>query len=291
MSYQGKIYRPWMEAESALIQVTLGCSINTCTFCSMFDDKSFRRKPLEEIFADIDQVRKANRKVESIFLIDGNVMVLKTEFLLKVIARINETFPELQNLAMYSGFNDMRRKSADELKALREAGVNMVYVGLESGDPKVLHDIRKGMTREQAIEGMELARAAGIRVLVSFIFGLGGRERSREHIEGTVSLLNILKPQEMAPMALAIQPGTEMEADLKAGRFIMPTPMQVLEEEKYLLENLGDFEHFYWGDHGDNIAHMRGWMPENRKLFLDHINDQIARNPVARQEELVTYAW
>lgn len=291
MSYQGKIYRPWMEAESGLIQVTLGCSINTCTFCNMFRDKSFRRKPIEEIFADIEQLRKQHRKLESIFLIDGNVMVLKTDFLLKVIAKINDTFPELKNLAMYAGYNDMRRKSVEELQTLRAAGVSTVYVGLESGDPKVLADIKKGMTREQAIEGMELARAAGIRVLVSFIFGLGGRDRSSEHIEGTVSLLNILKPQEIAPMALAIQPGTEMEQDLKEGRFVMPTPMQVLEEERYLLENLTDFDHFYWGDHGNNIAHMRGWMPHNRDLFLEHIKDQIARNPVAQQDKLVTYAW
>lgn len=291
MSYQGKIYRPWMEADSGLIQVTLGCSVNTCTFCNMFRDKSFRRKSLDEIFADIDLLRRQHRKFESIFLIDGNVMVLKTDFLLKVIAKTNATFPELKNLAMYAGFNDIRRKSVGELKTLREAGVSTVYVGLESGDPKVLEDIKKGMTREQAIEGMELARAAGIRVLVSFIFGLGGASRSRAHIEGTVSLLNILQPQEIAPMALAIQPGTEMEHDVKEGRFVMPTPLQVLEEEKYLLENLDGFEHYYWGDHGNNIAHMRGWMPDNRDLFLDHIKAQMERNPVAKQDKLVTYAW
>ncbi len=118
MSYEGKIYRPWMEADSELIQVTLGCSVNTCTSCSMFRDKSFRRKPLEEIFADIDMLRRYRGRVESIFLIDGNVMVLKTELLLKVIARIRETFPELKNLAMYSGLNDLRRKSVEELKQI-----------------------------------------------------------------------------------------------------------------------------------------------------------------------------
>ncbi|MDV7145856.1 radical SAM protein [Tropicimonas sp. TH_r6] len=291
MSYEGKIYRPWMEADSELIQVTLGCSVNTCTFCSMFRDKSFRRKPLEEIFSDIEILRRYRGRVESIFLIDGNVMVLKTEFLLKVIARIRETFPELKNLAMYSGLNDLRRKSVEELKQLRAAGVTTVYAGLESGDAGILADIRKGMTQGQAIEGMELAKAAGIRVLLSVIFGLGGRDRSREHIEETTRLLNILKPEELAPMALAIQPGTELEQQVEDGTFVMPTPLQVLEEEKYLLENLGNFEHFYWGDHGNNIAHMRGWMPKYRDKFLEHVEMQIAENPVAKQDELVTHAW
>ncbi len=291
MSYEGKIYRPWMEADSELIQVTLGCSVNTCTFCSMFRDKSFRRKPLEEIFADIEMLRRYRPRVESIFLIDGNVMVLKTEFLLKVIAKINETFPELKNLAMYSGLNDLRRKSVEELAQLRAAGVTTLYAGLESGDAGILADIRKGMTQEQAIEGMELAKAAGIRVLLSVIFGLGGRDRSRAHIEETTRLLNILKPEELAPMALAIQPGTELEQQVRDGTFVMPTPLQVLEEEKYLLENLDNFEHFYWGDHGNNIAHMRGWMPKYRDKFLEHIEMQIAENPVVKQEELVTYVW
>lgn len=291
MSYEGKIYRPWMEADSALVQVTLGCSNNSCTFCNMFRDKSFRRKPLDEIFADIDQLRRDHGRVESIFLIDGNVMVLKTDFLLKVITRINETFPELKNLAMYSGLNDLRRKSVEELKTLRAAGVTTLYAGLESGDRQVLDDIRKRMTPEEAIEGMELVKAAGIRVLLSVIFGLGGRERSRQHIEETTRLLNILKPEELAPMALAIQPGTPLDQQVRDGTFVMPTPLQVLEEEKYLLENLGDFEHFYWGDHGNNIAHMRGWMPRYRDRFVEHIEMQMAENPVAKQDRLVTHAW
>ncbi len=246
MHFEGKIYRPWMEAESVLIQTTLGCSNNQCTFCTMFDDKRFKVRDTEDIFKDIEQARVLYPKVESIFLIDGNVMAMRTDKLLKILDKIRVTFPELKNLALYSAFNDFRRKSIAELKELRSAGLTTAYSGLESGDPIVLERIKKGMTREHAIKGMEMAREADIKVLASFIFGLGGRERSKEHAQNTTSLLNIMQPDAIAPMALAIQPGSELEREVERGEFILPTPMQILEEEKYLLENMQDFPCFYW---------------------------------------------
>ncbi|WP_299689793.1 radical SAM protein [uncultured Vibrio sp.] len=291
MHFEGKIYRPWMEAESVLIQTTLGCSNNQCTFCTMFDDKRFKVRDLEDILKDIDEARLIYRKVESIFLIDGNVMAMRTDKLLTIIDKIKVTFPELKHLALYSGFNDFRRKSISELKELRSAGLTTAYSGLESGDPIVLERIKKGMTREHAIAGMEMAREADIRVLASFIFGLGGKERSKEHAENTTSLLNIMKPDAIAPMALAVQPGSELEREVNRGDFVLPTPLQILEEEKFLLENMDDFPCFYWGDHGNNIATMRGEWPGVRQPFLDNINNHIAHNPMAKKNVIETYAW
>lgn len=291
MHYEGKIYRPWMEAESVLIQTTLGCSNNQCTFCTMFDDKRFKVRDLDDIFKDIAEARLIYRNVESIFLIDGNVMAMRTDNLLKVLDKIKDTFPELKHLALYSGFNDFRRKSISELKELRSAGLTTAYSGLESGDPVVLERIKKGMTREHAIKGMEMAREADIQVLASFIFGLGGKYRSKEHAENTTSLLNIMQPNAIAPMALAIQPGSELEREVARGEFVLPTPLQILEEEQYLLENIADFPCFYWGDHGNNIATMRGVLPEARQGFLDNINKHILHNPMAKKNVIETYAW
>ncbi|SHH24524.1 radical SAM protein [Ferrimonas marina] len=291
MRYEGKVYRPWPEAESILIQVTLGCTINTCTFCNMFRDKRFKVRDLEGIFADIEQARRVYPEVRSLFLIDGNVMAIRTELLLKILNKITETFPEIQNISMYAGFNDLRRKSDADLLALKQAGLDMVYTGLESGDPVVLERIKKGMTAEHALEGMAKAKKAGIRVLASFIFGLGGKLRSKEHIEATTALLNQMQPEEIAPMALAIQPGTEMEQEVQQGTFLLPTPLQVLEEEQYLLENLEEFDCYYWGDHGNNIAPMRGMLPRGRSAFLDRIEHEIATNPVTKQEVIKTFAW
>ncbi|MEG3639185.1 radical SAM protein [Magnetococcus sp. PR-3] len=291
MRYEGKIYRPWMESESLLIQVTTGCSNNNCTFCTMFKDKSFGKRSIEEIFIDIDRARRFYGPVESIFLIDGNVMALKTEFLLKIITKIHAVFPELKNLSLYGELNDLRRKTVEDLKALKKAGLSMVYAGLESGDAVVLQNIKKRMTPEQALAGMAHAKAAGIDVLVSIIFGLGGRTRSNAHIVETTKLLNLMEPEQIAPMALAVQPDSELEQEIHAGQFILPTPAQVLAEEKYLLENLGDFDTYYWGDHGNNLVPHKGRFPALKETFLTQITHAMVHHPAAKQDELVTYAW
>ncbi|MBY5946056.1 B12-binding domain-containing radical SAM protein [Photobacterium rosenbergii] len=290
MHYEGKIYRPWTEANSVLIQTTLGCSMNHCTFCNMFSDKRFRIRDIDDIFQDIESARRFYPHVESIFLIDGNVMAARTDFLLKIFEKIKATFPECQKISLYSGLNDLRRKSPSELKELKHAGLSMAYAGLESGDRVVLERIKKRMTPEQALEGMALAKEAGIEMLLSFIFGLGGRERSKEHIVETTKLLNQMQPEQIAPMALAIQPGTELEQEVNREEFILPTPLQILEEEKYLLENL-DFETMYWGDHGNNIVSLKGMLPTYQKQFLGQVNNAIATNPITQENVIQTFSW
>lgn len=291
MRYEGKIYRPWPEAESLLIQVTTGCSNNNCTFCTMFKDKKFRKRKIADIFTDIEMSRRCYPQVESIFLIDGNVMVLTTEFLLKIVNKIKATFPEIKSISLYSELNDLRRKSVEELKELKAVGVSMVYAGLESGDPVILEKIKKSMTPEQALEGMHKAKAARIKVLLSFIFGLGGRERSREHIVETTRLLNLMEPEQIAPMALTVQPGSELEAEIERGEFILTTPRQILDEEKYLLKNLGDYDTFYWGDHSNNYVPQKGWLKPSRDEFLSRVEYAIEFHPVVKQDELMTVAW
>ncbi|NOH98720.1 radical SAM protein [Vibrio sp. 99-70-13A1] len=290
MQYEGKVYRPWTETRSILIQTTLGCSINTCTFCSMFDDKRFKVRDIEDVFKDIEEARQIYPFVESIFLIDGNVMAARTDYLVKILDKLRHTFPEATKISMYSGLNDFRRKTVSELKEIKDAGLNMCYSGLESGDPIVLERIKKRMTAEHAIEGMALAKEAGIETLLSFIFGLGGRDRSKEHIMATTEILNITKPEQIAPMALAVQPGTVMEQEVQRGEFIMPTQMQVLEEEKYLLENL-NIDTFYWGDHGNNLVPQKGFLLDSKDQFLTRLNQTIAANPMAQDNVIQTFSW
>lgn len=290
MHYEGKVYRPWMEADSLLIQTTMGCTHNKCIFCDMFREKRFRIRDIERIYGDIEEARNTFRHIRSIFLIDGNVLALKTEFLLKVLAKITTTIPECSKISLYAGLNDFRRKSIIELKELKEAGLSLAYTGLESGDPVTLERIKKGLTPEQAKEGMAKAKAAGIEVLISIIFGIGGKQRSRKHIVETTGLLNILKPEQLAPMALTIQPGTELENQVEKGEFIQATPLQILEEEKYLLENMG-FATIYWGDHGNNIVSSKGRLPDSRELFLGKIDQAIANHPVTEQEILLASPW
>ena len=291
MDFQGKIYRPWIEANSLLIQTTLGCTHNKCTFCDMFSDKKFRIKKIEQIFKDIEEARQIYPYIQSIFLIDGNVLALKKEFLLTVLEKITSTFPECSKISLYSGLNDLRRKSIEELKELKQAGLSMAYTGLESGDLVTLERIKKGLTPTQAEEGMAKAKAAGIEILVSIIFGIGGKERSKEHIVETTKLLNLMQPEQLAPMALALQPGTELANQVASGEFIQATPLQILKEEKYLLENLANFDTMYWGDHANNIISLKGMLPASRELFLKRIDHAIANHPVTEQEVLLTSPW
>ncbi|GAA5213532.1 B12-binding domain-containing radical SAM protein [Corallincola platygyrae] len=290
MHYEGKIYRPWMEADSLLIQTTLGCSNNQCTFCTMFDDKRFKVRDIDDVFKDIEEARQLYRHVPSIFLVDGNVLAARTEFLLKVLNKITETFPEIENIALYAGYNDIRRKSVEQLKQLKAAGLTMIYAGFESGDPVVLKRIKKALTPEQIIEGAAMAKEAGIRLLASIIFGLGGRERSKEHIIETTKILNQSAPEEIASLALALQPGSELEKEAQRGEFHMPSPLQVLEEEEYMLANL-DIPTYYWGDHGNNIASMKGWLPEHQQTFLSKVQHEIRTNPITQQNVIQTFAW
>ncbi|NDV28105.1 radical SAM protein [Desulfovibrio sp. JC010] len=290
MRFEGKVYRPWIEWDSLLIQTTLGCTHNKCTFCNMFRDKRFSIRSIEDIFQDIEESRRFYRNVKSVFLVDGNVLALKTDLLLKIITKVKETFPECEKVSLYAGLNDFRRKSIEDLKALKAAGLTKAYTGLESGDPVILERVKKGLTPEQAIEGMTKAKEAGIEVLASFIFGMGGKDRSQEHIEKTVELLNILKPEEIAPMALTVQPGTELEEEIRSGRFIQATPLQMLEEEKYLLENM-NFPTFYWGDHGNNIVSSKGMFPDIKEESLRKVESAMLSNPVCKMDVLHNYAW
>ncbi|WP_066633048.1 B12-binding domain-containing radical SAM protein [Labilibacter marinus] len=290
MEYEGKIYRPWPEASSFLIQTTYGCSHNKCTFCDMFREKKFGIRKVEDIYQDIEEARRMYSHIESFFLIDGNVMAIKTDLILKVLQKIKATFPECNKISLYSQYNDFRRKSVEDLKLLKEAGLTMAYVGLESGDRQILEEVKKSMTPEQAIEGAEKAKEAGIKVLASFVFGLGGRDRSKEHIEETTKLLNILKPEEIAPMALAVQPGTELEEQVKSGKFVQATRLQMLEEEKYLLENM-DFDTFYWGDHGNNVVSLKGDFRKYKKQFLGMVENAIKNPDINKESVHETFSW
>lgn len=257
----------------------------------MFREKRFRIRDIEDIFKDIDEAGSTMHRVESIFLIDGNVLALKTPFLVKILEKITATFPECAKISLYAGLNDLRRKSVEELRELKQAGLTMAYTGLESGDGVTLERIKKGLSPQQAEQGMAKAKAAGIEVLLSIIFGIGGKERSQEHIQATTRLLNVMQPEELAPMALAIQPGTELEKEVEDGKFVLPTPLQILEEEQYLLQNMTGFATFYWGDHGNNIVPMKGPLPELQEVFLNRVNQAIATHPVCKEETLKTFAW
>ncbi|MBQ3925313.1 MAG: radical SAM protein, partial [Firmicutes bacterium] len=181
MRYDGMIYRPPSEARSYLLQVTVGCSHNRCRFCSMFKAKKFHVRPMDDILDDIDMARKYYRYVNKIFLCDGDALCLSTTKLLTILDRIGEVFPECERVGVYGSPKDVLRKTDDELRTLKEHGIDIIYIGAESGSDEILKAIDKGATREEIITAVQRIEAADIMASVTFISGLGGRPLWREH--------------------------------------------------------------------------------------------------------------
>lgn len=279
MRFEGKIYRPWMEANSQLLQVTIGCTNNDCTFCSMFRDKKFKMRPLDDVLTDVDAMRANYPSVKSIFLVDGNVMVMPTKKLLAILNKIKSVYPMIENITLYSQLNDLEAKSEEEIKTLVDAGLSMAYCGLESGDAQVQKEIKKGLDIEVAKRAVKKAKKAGLKIHLSLIFGLGGSARTLEHISATTDLLNEVQPDEISPLALTRQSDTPLSDDIQNGRFVQVTPTQMLQEEIYLLENLRDFPMVYWGDNGNNMVPQRGLFPRDKAQILANVKTALTTHP------------
>ena len=232
MRYEGTVYRPPSEAGSLIIQLTIGCARNTCTFCNMYKDKKFRIRPLEEVVEDLEMARSyySRIKVRRIFLADGDALIVKTEDLLYIIAKCKEIFPEVERISVYGAPKDILHKTPEELAALKAAGLDMVYMGLESGADEVLQAVKKGVTADEMIEAGKKVRAAGMILSMTVISGLGGKKLWREHALGSARVISAIKPEYVGFLTLMIEPGTEMYDQYNRGEIELLTPHEVLDE-------------------------------------------------------------
>ena len=224
MRYEGNIYRPPGEWRSYLLQVTVGCSHNQCTFCSMYKDKRFHIRPLEDIFEDIEMARdyygRMGRPVKRVFLCDGDAIIMKTEQLLAILRKLYETFPELERVTAYAGPRSTLSKSPEELRSLREAGLYRVYLGVETGDDALLHTIKKGVGAAEMLEAGVRLREAGLDLWVMVLLGLAGPgEPSRRHILATAEMMNRMKPRHLSALTLMAEPDTELGEQVERGEF------------------------------------------------------------------------
>ena len=273
MHYEGTIFRPPSEADSLLVQVTVGCSWNKCTFCDMYSDKQFRVRNLDEIKADLVEGTRWRNQIRRIFLCDGDALVLKTPMLLEILGTIRELYPDLDAVRVYASAKDILRKSHEELCQLHEAGLEMVYIGLESGSDKILEEVNKGSTKAEMIAAAKAATDAGLRLSISIISGLAGHkpQDSREHILETADALNQMQPDYVGMLVLHAGNDTDMFRKIAEGTFRLPSATQVLEEMKLLIENL-DLKHcYYTSAHASNYIDVRGRLPEDKEAMLRNI--------------------
>ncbi|MBR0517465.1 MAG: radical SAM protein [Firmicutes bacterium] len=271
MQYEGMVYRPPSEAYSLILQVTIGCSHNKCRFCSMYKDKKFHIRQLEDILADLRECRAYYSRVRRIFLADGDALCLSNAKLLAILNAIRDLFPECERVGIYGRATDILRKTPEELKVLKEAGIGIVYVGAESGDPEVLARMCKNATREQLIEGVRRAEDAGIAASVTFISGLGGRERWKEHAVASATMISEMRPSYASWLTLMLDPSAPVTKDIAEGKFELLKPLEVLDEMEVMLEHVELPEGVtcvFRSNHASNYLSLKGDLPADRDNML-----------------------
>ena len=273
MPYEGAIYRPPSEANSLILQVTVGCSHNKCTFCSMYKEKSFRMKSKEEIFADIDTY--TNDFYTKAFLADGDAMLLSTDLLIEIIRRVKSKMPKIKRIGIYAHANNLKTKSVEELKLLHSEGLNIVYVGIESGSDKILEKINKGITSSEMEKQLMKVSESGIKLSIMIISGLGGKELTHEHAIESAKLLSKVKPKFLSLLTLMLEEGTGFYKDVKDNKIELLNPEEILLETKLMIENLELKNTIFRVNHASNYLSLEGILNKDRERILEEIDTAI----------------
>ncbi len=268
MSLVEPVIRPPSEAYSFLLQVTLGCSQNNCTFCGAYLNKPFKPKSLIEIKKDIAFGSQLYPETKRVFLCDGDALVLNNEKLLPILKDLNNSFPKLSRIASYANAQNILNKTPDELKELYEHKLKLLFIGLESGDNKVLKRMNKSATAEQMVEAVQKAQAVGIKVHVIVLLGLGEASGSKEHALATARIVNQMQPRYLSALSLMLIPGTPLHTDYRNKKFKELTPQELIQETIWLIENL-ELEHTIFScNHTSNYVPLDGRLPHDKETLL-----------------------
>jgi len=278
MRYEGNIFRPFSEAKSYLLQVTIGCSHNRCSFCGMYKDKKYRVRSLEEIKTDIKMARDYYGDLEKVFLCDGDAIAVETEILLEILATLYNTFPSLRHVGSYVGPVSTLSKGVSELGALRAAGLTKAYLGVETGDDRLLAEVHKGAGYGEMLQAGKNLINAGINLSAMVLLGLGGRgPRSREHALATAQIINEMKPQYLAALTVTPVPGTGFYRQIKSGELELLDPFETLEEMKWMFENISVDNLKFVGSHASNYLPITGTLQKDRDKMLATVNEVLEK--------------
>ena len=268
MNYDGMIYRPPSEAYSLILQVTVGCAHNSCTFCTMYKEKSFHVKPLREVEEDLKEARSyyGNRSLR-IFLADGDALVLSQEKLCTILRLCRQYFPKTERITSYGTAQDILQKSKEELQELHELGLDMIYLGLESGSDEVLRRINKGETADEIVRAGLMVKEAGMKLSVTCIAGLGSLELSEEHAIKTAEALSRMKPEYIGLLTLLFELPTPLMRDWQEGRFYLMNPIEIAHETLILLEHIDSEGSIFRANHASNYVNLAGTLNQDREAM------------------------
>ncbi|HRI67216.1 MAG TPA: radical SAM protein [Polyangium sp.] len=277
MRYEGKLYRPPSEAHSYILQATIGCSWNRCTYCDMYRDKTFRIRELPEVIQDLESAGSAfGDRVEKVFVADGDALVMPLEQWLPILETCRRVFPGLRQVSCYAMATNLVEKTADELRALREAGLDLLYIGPESGDDVVLKRIAKGSTFDTHVEAARRAQAAGMKTSAIFLLGAGGTERSDDHAHASARLATAMNPEFLAALTLTVVPETPLATLERRGRFQLPDIYGLLRELRIFVDEAAPTNALFRTNHASNYLPIGGRLPADRERILEVIDAALA---------------
>jgi len=288
MFYEGVIYRPPSEASSLILQVTVGCRHNQCTFCSSFKDKPYRAKSREEIAEIIKEGYSLHPYAERIFLADGDALTLDTELLLNILKELYQTFKHLKRVGIYGAPKDILEKSLEELTLLGQHGLHVVYLGVESGSSEVLSQVKKGVTPEEMIIAGQRVVTSGIKLSCTVILGLGGTRYSKEHALETAKVINAIDPHYLGLLTLMIEPAAPLSRQVDSGNFKLLSPWEILQELELMIQHINVNDCVFRCNHASNYLPLKAHLPSEKDTLLGTIAHVIRQS---REELLKPEKW
>jgi len=276
MRYEGKIYRPPSEADALIVQATIGCSWNHCTYCDMYREKAFRPRPVAETLEDLENAAAAvGERVEKVFLADGDALVLPTDHLLALLEASARLFPHLRRVSTYAMARNVLEKAPEDLARLRAAGLSLLYVGPESGDDATLKSIAKGDDRAAHVEAATRAHHAGMEMSVIGLLGIGGA-RWEEHAEATGTLVTAMNPAFFSALTVTVVPGTPLAKLEKRGKFAVPNVPDLLRELRLMVASAAPTKCVFRTNHASNYLPLGGELPRDQARILATIDHALA---------------
>ncbi len=272
MHHEGYCIRPPSEAYSILLQVTLGCSHNKCTFCGTFADKPFRIKDDETILSDIKYASRYMQQQDKLFLMDGDALIVPQKRLMWILDKIKEHLPWVKRVGAYANTKGIKLKTLEELIALRENGLGILYLGVETGDDEVRKKILKGSTAKECIEMGRKAKEAGIKLSVTVLLGIAGKEKSLEHARLTGELLSAMDPDYIGALTVMFVPGTPLYDEHERGAFVLPDELGLLRELKEMILDTNITRGLFFSNHASNYLPVRARLPRGKQEAIDQID-------------------
>lgn len=277
MRYEGTVYRPPSEGDSLIIQATVGCPHNRCRFCALYKQKRFRIRKVADILEDIAMSARyyPPHSVRTVFLADGNTVIMRTAHLLEILRAIRATFPSVERITSYGSSQYLAKKSPEEWRELRNAGLSRIHCGMESGHDPLLLKTNKGSSARDHVTGCLRVREAGIELSMYYLTGLGGLEMLEGHARDSAAVLNAVSPEFIRVRTFTPMPGTPMGDAFANGTFSLPEPHDALRELRLLVENLNTKSRFS-SDHWLNFADINGILPKDKERMLTVIDNALA---------------